>query len=58
MNDDELLELIADLGNTITDSQKLTIARALIKSVSDKKILDSDKKKKLLLASELIRMFV
>lgn len=57
MDNDELLELISDVKREASGNQMLTMARDLILEVS-KMTLDVEKQKKLLIASELLRMFV
>ena len=57
MNDDELLEFISDVKREASNNQKLTIARDLILDIA-KNCMDVEKQKKLLIASELLRMFV
>ena len=57
MDNDELLELISDVKREAANNQKLTIARDLILDTA-KNCIDTEKQKKLLIASELLRMFV
>lgn len=57
MDNDELLELISDIKREASNNQKLTIARDLILDTA-KNCIDTEKQKKLLIASELLRMFV
>lgn len=54
---DELLELISDVKREASNNQKLTIARGLILDIA-KNCIDAEKQEKLLIASELLRMFV
>lgn len=57
MDNDELLELISDVKRETSNNQKLTIARDLILDTA-KNCIDDEKQKKLLIASELLRMFI
>lgn len=57
MDNDELLELISDVKREVSNNQKLTIARDLILDIA-KNCIDTEKQQKLLIASELLRMFV